>query len=93
MYCTVTSGALFGVSAYLVSVEVDVASGLPGFSMVWYLSGEVRESRDRVLVALKNVGFDLPPKKITVNLSPADRKKEGPIKPFSYSFSPLLYFH
>ena len=77
MYSTVLSGALLGVSAYPVSVEVDVARGLPGFSMVGSLGGEVRESRERVVVALKNVGIDLPPKRITVNLSPADRKKEG----------------
>ena len=77
MYSTVLSGALLGVSAYPVSVEVDVARGLPGFSMVGSLGGEVRESRERVVVALKNIGIDLPPKRITVNLSPADRKKEG----------------
>ena len=75
MYSTVISGALQGVSAYLVFVEVDVASGLPCFSMVGSLSGEVKESRERVSVALKNAGFDLPPKKVTVNLSPADRRK------------------
>lgn len=77
MYSTVISGALQGVSAYLVSVETDVAQGLPGFSMVGSLSGEVKESRERVSVALKNAGLNLPPKRITVNLSPADRKKEG----------------
>lgn len=77
MYSTVISGALLGVSAYLVYVEVDVARGLPGFSMVGSLGGEVKESRERVTVALKNVGLDLPPKKVTVNLSPADRRKEG----------------
>ena len=77
MYSTVISGALQGVSAYLVTVEVDAARGLPGFSMVGSLGGEVKESRERVTVALKNAGFELPPKKITVNLSPADVKKEG----------------
>lgn len=77
MYSTVISGALLGVSAYLVSVEVDVAPGLPCFSMVGSLSGEVRESRERVTVALKNAGFSMPPKKVTVNLAPADRRKEG----------------
>lgn len=77
MYSTVISGALLGVSAYLVSVEVDIARGLPGFSMVGSLGSEVRESRERVIVALKNTGLDLPPKRITVNLSPADRRKEG----------------
>lgn len=77
MYSTVLSGALHGVSAYLVSVEVDIANGLPAFLMVGSLSTEVRESRERVTVALKNVGLNLPPKRITVNLSPADRRKEG----------------
>ena len=77
MFSTIAAGALHGVSAYLVSVEVDIASGLPTFSMVGSLSCEVRESRERVCVALKNAGFNLPPKRITVNLSPADRKKEG----------------
>ena len=77
MYSTVLSGALHGVTAYLVSVEVDIANGLPAFLMVGSLSTEVRESRERVTVALKNVGLNLPPKRITVNLSPADRRKEG----------------
>lgn len=77
MYSTIFSGALHGVSAYLVSVEVDIARGLPAFFMVGSLSTEVRESRERVTVALKNVGLHLPPCRITVNLSPADRKKDG----------------
>ncbi|MCM1192794.1 MAG: YifB family Mg chelatase-like AAA ATPase [Butyrivibrio sp.] len=77
MYSTVISGALLGVAACLVSVEVDIAQGLPGFSMVGSLGGEVKESRERVTVALKNAGLNLPPKRITVNLSPADIKKEG----------------
>lgn len=77
MYSAIYSGALCGVSAYLVSVEVDIARGLPGFGMVGSLGCEVRESRERVMVALKNVGIDMPPCRITVNLSPADVKKEG----------------
>ncbi len=77
MYSMILSGALQGVSAYLVSVEVDIANGLPAFLMVGSLSTEVRESRERVTVALKNVGLHLPPKRITVNLSPADRRKDG----------------
>ncbi len=77
MYSTITSGALLGIHAYLVSVEVDIAAGLPGFCMVGSLSGEVRESKERVQVALKNAGFDIPPTHITVNLSPADCRKEG----------------
>ncbi|MCH5341868.1 MAG: YifB family Mg chelatase-like AAA ATPase [Acetatifactor sp.] len=77
MFSTIYAGALHGVSAYLVAVEVDISKGLPSFSMVGSLSCEVRESRERVCVALKNAGFDLPPNRITVNLSPADRRKEG----------------
>ena len=77
MYSTVFSGAVYGVSAYLVSVEVDIANGLPAFLMVGSLSTEVRESRERVTVALKNVGLNLPPCRITVNLSPANTREEG----------------
>ena len=77
MYSRILSGALHGVQAYPVYVEVDIAPGLPGFCMVGSLSCEVRESRERVTVALKNVGVRLPPNHITVNLSPADRRKEG----------------
>ena len=77
MFSTIYAGAVHGVSAYLVAVEVDIARGLPAFSMVGSLSCEVRESRERVCVALKNAGFDLPPNHVTVNLSPADKRKEG----------------
>ena len=58
MFCTITSGALVGVSAYLVRVEVDIDRGLPCFNMVGMLGSEVRESRERVCVALKNAGLD-----------------------------------
>lgn len=77
MYSAIYSGALQGITAYLVLVEVDIAQGLPAFSMVGSLGSEVRESRERVCVALKNAGLELPPKHITVNLAPADRRKEG----------------
>ena len=77
MFCTIYSGGLDGIGAYLVHVEVDIATGLPGFAMVGSLGGEVREARERVQVALRNAGFDLPPMKITVNLAPAHIRKEG----------------
>ncbi len=77
MYSVVTSGAICGIDSYLVSVEVDTAQGLPGFDMVGFLSSEVKEARERVRVALKNAGINLPPQKITVNLSPANIRKEG----------------
>lgn len=77
MYSTVTSGGIRGIYSYLVQVEVDTAQGLPFFEMVGYLSGEVKEAKERVRVALKNAGFTLPAGKITVNISPADIPKEG----------------
>lgn len=77
MYSTIITGALLGVSAYLVSVEADISSGLPSLSLVGSLSQEVREARERVAVALRNTGLSLPPSRITVNLSPANRRKDG----------------
>ena len=77
MYSTILSGALVGIHACLVQVEVDATSGLPCISMVGSLGSEVRESKERVLAALKNAGIDVPPKHVTVNLSPADLRKEG----------------
>jgi len=71
------SSAVQGIDAYLIDVEVDIASGLPVFSIVGLPDTAVKESRDRVVAAIKNSGFDFPVKKITVNLAPADIKKEG----------------
>ncbi|MBO4696875.1 MAG: YifB family Mg chelatase-like AAA ATPase [Lachnospiraceae bacterium] len=77
MFCVVQSLALLGIDALPVRVEVDVGNGLPGINLVGYLSAEVREARERVRVALRNAGYPIPAKKITVNLSPADIRKEG----------------
>lgn len=77
MFKRVFSGGISGVEAYLVEVEVDMSDGLPCFDMVGTLTQEVREARERVKTALKNLGFSLPPKRITVNLSPANVRKEG----------------
>lgn len=72
------SAYVLGIDAHLVEVEVDIASkGLPFFSMVGLPDAAVKESRDRVKAALKNIGFTFPLKQITVNLAPADLKKEG----------------
>lgn len=77
MLAKVTSAALVGLDAHLVDVEVDIAGGLPQFSVVGLPDATVKESRDRVRSALKNSGFHFPAKRITVNLAPADLKKEG----------------
>ncbi|MBP1755740.1 MAG: comM [Firmicutes bacterium] len=77
MFSKVYSAAIHGIDALIVSVEADVSDGLPIFDMVGYLGSEVKEARERVRIALKNSGFMLPAKRITVNLSPADVRKEG----------------
>lgn len=71
------SGAVYGVCSHLIGVEVDVSQGLPCFQIVGLPGSEVREARDRVKVALKNVGIKLPPVCININLSPADLPKNG----------------
>jgi len=77
MLAKVLSSAVLGVDSYMVEVEVDLALGLPSFSTVGLPDAAVKESRDRVKAAIKNSGFDFPPRRITVNLAPADIKKEG----------------
>lgn len=77
MLSTITSGAVYGVHSHLVQVEVDISQGLPCFQIVGLPGSEVREARERVKVALKNVGIKLPPMCINVNLSPADLPKNG----------------
>ena len=77
MFRRVLSAAIVGLEVYPVSVEVDVSDGLPCFVMVGYVSSQVREAQDRVRTALKNTGISMPPKRITVNLAPADIKKDG----------------
>ena len=77
MYSQANCIALLGMEGVLIRVECDSSSGLPEMSMVGYLGSEVREAKDRVRTALKNTGFQLPPRRITVNLAPADIRKEG----------------
>ncbi len=77
MLAKVLSGAVLGIDAYIVEVEVDIAQGLPVFATVGLPDGAVKESKERVKSAIKNSGYDFPPKRITVNLAPADVKKEG----------------
>ncbi len=77
MFCSMDSFSVHGIEAELIAVEVDVGNGMPGFDLVGYLAGEVREARERVQVALRNSGYPLPARRITVNLSPADIRKGG----------------
>jgi len=73
------SMGLFGMEAFTVEVEADISSGLPSFEVVGLPDAAVKESRDRVRSAMKNCGFDFPLGRITVNLAPADKRKEGPV--------------
>ena len=77
MLAKVCSGALIGIDAYPVEVEVDIAQGLPQFSTVGLPEGAVKESKDRVKSAIKNSGYDFPARRITINLAPADIRKDG----------------
>lgn len=77
MFSRTYGAAIQGIDAILVRVEVDVSDGLPGLELVGFLASEVREARERVRVAIHNTGIVFPPKRITVNLSPADVRKEG----------------
>lgn len=77
MLAQITTAAVRGVESYLVRVEVNLAPGLPAFAVVGLAEGAVREGRERVGAALRHVGLPLPPRRITVNLAPADVRKEG----------------
>jgi magnesium chelatase family protein len=77
MFAHVHTAALLGVESFMVKVEVNLSSGLPAFTVVGLPHGAVRESRDRVAAALRNSGYPLPPRRITVNLAPGDIRKEG----------------
>jgi len=77
MLARVLSAALYGIEAYPVDVEVDMAQGLPQFATVGLPEGAVKESKDRVRSAVRNAGFMFPSRRITINLAPADRRKEG----------------
>ncbi|MFR2619278.1 MAG: magnesium chelatase domain-containing protein [Clostridia bacterium] len=73
----VTTSVLHGMEAILVQVEADVSPGLPTFEMVGFLSSEVKEAKERVRTALRNCGYQLPAKRITISFSPAGIRKSG----------------
>lgn len=78
MLSKINSCGLIGLDGYIVEVEIDISAGLPSFDIVGLPDTAVRESKERVRAAIKNSGFEFPVKRITVNLAPADIKKEGP---------------
>lgn len=77
MLARVFSSAVLGIDAYIVEVEADIVRGLPSFSTVGLPNGAVKESKERVAAAVKNSGYAFPLKRITINLAPADIRKEG----------------
>ena len=77
MFSRVKGIGIFGIDSYMIEIEADVSNGLPAFDIVGLPDAAVKESRDRVRSAIKNCGFKFPIGRITVNLAPADRKKEG----------------
>ena len=79
MLAKVLSFGLQGLEGYPVLVEADVYNGLPAYELVGLPDTAVKESKERVRSAIKNSGFEYPAKRITVNLAPADMKKEGPL--------------
>ena len=88
MVSKMMSFGLNGLDAFPVTVEVDLANGLPAFEIVGLPDAAVKESKERVRSALKNAGFSFPSKRITVNLAPADTRKAGPV----YDLAMLIGF-
>ena len=77
MFSSVLSFGIHGIDGFLVKVEADVSDGMPMLELVGYLSSEVRESKERLRSALRNAGYSLPVKRITINLSPGNIRKQG----------------
>lgn len=89
MLSKITSFALKGIDGYRVDIETDVGNGLPKFDIVGLADTAIKESKERVHSAIKNSAFDYPIKKITINLAPADIKKEGSIFDLAIAISIL----
>ena len=90
MFSMVKSVGIFGLNSYMLGIEADVSGGLPCFDVVGLPDTAVKESRDRVRAAIKNCGFKFPTGRITVNLAPADKKKEGAVYDLPILISILL---
>ena len=79
MLSKIHSYGLQGIEGFTVEVEVDITPGLPKFEMVGLADTAIKEAKERVRSAIRNSGYNYPVKRITVNLAPADVKKEGPL--------------
>ncbi|MBO7520188.1 MAG: YifB family Mg chelatase-like AAA ATPase [Clostridia bacterium] len=90
MFSMIKSIGIFGIDTYMIQIEADISGGLPSFNIVGLPDAAVRESGDRVRAAIKNSGFKFPAGRITVNLAPADKKKEGAIYDLPIMLSVLL---
>lgn len=77
MLSKIRSCGLMGIDGYIVEVETDIGNGIPGFEIVGLADVAVKESKERVKAAIRNSSFDFPVRRITVNLAPASKKKEG----------------
>ena len=77
MLAKIRSMAVLGIDAYEITIEADISEMLPSFTIVGLPDGAVRESRERVMSAIKNCGYEFPSRKVTINMAPADIKKEG----------------
>ncbi len=88
----VLSAVIYGIQAEIIRVEADASNGLPIFHMVGYLSTEVKEAAERVRTAIRNSGFDFPPKKVVINLSPASIRKKGSSFDLSIAVAILVAF-
>jgi magnesium chelatase family protein len=78
MLARISSFGLYGLEAYPVAIETDISPGLPNITVVGLPDNAVKESRERIRAAIKNSGFEFPAQRITINLAPADTKKQGP---------------
>ena len=92
MLATVPSATLVGLAGRVIRVEVDVAPGLPGFTIVGLADAALQEARERVRGALRNAGFEHPPRRITVNLAPAELRKAGASLDLAIALGILLGF-
>ena len=90
MFARVNSLGIYGMEVFPVTVEADISGGLPRFDVVGLPDSAVSESRDRVRSAIKNCGFTFPVSRITVNLAPADKRKEGPVYDLAMFITLLL---